>query len=203
MNICNFEDITNIFYGKTSFEDLESVRAIINHVRENKDKAVIEYAKQFDHEKLKELRVSEDEIDRCYSMVDKITIKAIKYAINNVKEFAKCQLSALQNLEVNIGGNILGHKIIPLDSVGCYVPGGNYPLPSSAIMTITPAKVAGVKIKMGTHTMRKTFGFHFYQQTKDVALLQVLFNHSSPSVTLRYIGINQNILDKAMERFCL
>lgn len=65
------------------------------------------------------------------------------------------------------------------------------------------AKVAGVKIKMGTHTMRKTFGFHFYQQTKDVALLQVLFNHSSPSVTLRYIGINQNILDKAMERFCL
>ena len=65
------------------------------------------------------------------------------------------------------------------------------------------AKVAGVKIKMGTHTMRKTFGFHFYQQTKDIALLQVLFNHSSPSVTLRYIGINQNILDKATERFVL
>lgn len=150
MNICNFEDITNIFYGKTCFEDLDSVRAIINHVRENKDKAVIEYAKQFDHEKLKELRVSEEEIDRCCSMVDKITIKAIKYAINNVKEFAKCQLSALSDLEVNVAGNILGHKIIPLDSVGCYVPGGNYPLPSSAIMTITPAKVAGVKRVIAT-----------------------------------------------------
>lgn len=65
------------------------------------------------------------------------------------------------------------------------------------------AKVAGLKMKIGTHTMRKTFGFHFYQQTKDIALLQVLFNHSSPSVTLRYIGINQNILDNAMEKFVL
>ena len=65
------------------------------------------------------------------------------------------------------------------------------------------AKTAKLKIKMGTHTMRKTFGFHFYQQTKDIALLQVIFNHSSPSVTLRYIGINQNILDKAMEKFVL
>ena len=65
------------------------------------------------------------------------------------------------------------------------------------------AQVAGITIKIGTHTMRKTFGFHFYQQTKDIALLQVLFNHSSPSVTLRYIGINQNILDNAMEKFVL
>ena len=65
------------------------------------------------------------------------------------------------------------------------------------------ARTAGLKMKIGTHTMRKTFGFHFYQQTKDIALLQVLFNHSSPSVTLRYIGIDQNILDNAMERFLL
>lgn len=65
------------------------------------------------------------------------------------------------------------------------------------------AKVAKLKIKIGTHTMRKTFGFHFYQQTKDIAMLQVLFNHSSPSVTLRYIGIDQNILDRAMEKFIL
>ena len=65
------------------------------------------------------------------------------------------------------------------------------------------AKIAKLSIKIGTHTMRKTFGFHFYQQTKDIALLQVLFNHSSPSVTLRYIGIDQNILDSAMEKFVL
>ena len=57
--------------------------------------------------------------------------------------------------------------------------------------------------EVGTHTLRKTFGYHFYQKTKDVALLQELFNHSAPSVTLRYIGINQDIMDKAMDDFIL
>ncbi len=65
---------------------------------------------------------------------------------------------------------------------------------------------AGEKVglgEIGTHTLRKTFGFHFYQKTKDVALLQELFNHSAPSVTLRYIGINQDIMDKAIDDFIL
>lgn len=57
--------------------------------------------------------------------------------------------------------------------------------------------------EIGTHTLRKTFGYHFYQQTKDVALLQELFNHSAPSVTLRYIGINQDVMDKAIDGFSL
>lgn len=57
--------------------------------------------------------------------------------------------------------------------------------------------------EIGTHTLRKTFGYHFYQKTKDVALLQELFNHSSPSITLRYIGINQDIMDNAMDDFKL
>jgi len=57
--------------------------------------------------------------------------------------------------------------------------------------------------EIGTHTLRKTFGYHFYQKTKDIALLQELFNHSAPSVTLRYIGINQDIMDNAMDDFSL
>ena len=57
--------------------------------------------------------------------------------------------------------------------------------------------------EIGTHTLRKTFGYHFYQKTKDVALLQNIFNHSSPSVTLRYIGINQDIIDNALDEFNL
>lgn len=57
--------------------------------------------------------------------------------------------------------------------------------------------------EIGTHTLRKTFGYHFYQQYKDVALLQDIFNHSSPSVTLRYIGINADIVDTAMSKFSL
>ena len=57
--------------------------------------------------------------------------------------------------------------------------------------------------EIGTHTLRKTFGYHFYQKYKDVALLQELFNHSSPSVTLRYIGINQDMMDNAIDDFNL
>lgn len=54
---------------------------------------------------------------------------------------------------------------------------------------------------IGTHTLRKTFGYHFYQQYKDVALLQEIFNHSSPDITLKYIGINQDEMDKAIKDF--
>lgn len=59
----------------------------------------------------------------------------------------------------------------------------------------------GIKDNIGTHTLRKTFGYHHYQQFKDVALLQDIFNHSAPSVTLRYIGINDDIKDRSMQEF--
>jgi len=62
---------------------------------------------------------------------------------------------------------------------------------------------AGITFRIGTHTLRKTFGYHFYNKTKDVALLQCIFNHSAPSVTLRYIGINQDIIDKNLKTFAL
>ena len=64
------------------------------------------------------------------------------------------------------------------------------------------AKKIGLE-KVGTHTLRKTFGYHHYQENKDVALLQELFNHSSPSITLDYIGINQDVMDKSMKNFGL
>ena len=62
---------------------------------------------------------------------------------------------------------------------------------------------AGINAHIGTHTLRKTFGYHFYQEKKDVALLQCIFNHSAPSVTLRYIGINQDIIDSNLHSFAL
>lgn len=65
------------------------------------------------------------------------------------------------------------------------------------------AEKIGIEEEIGTHTLRKTFGYHFYRQTKDIALLQELFNHSSPSITLRYIGINQDIIDNAIDKFTL
>lgn len=60
---------------------------------------------------------------------------------------------------------------------------------------------AGIMDKIGTHTLRKTFGYHHYQQFKDVAILQHIFNHSAPSVTLRYIGINDDEKDRTIRSF--
>lgn len=64
-------------------------------------------------------------------------------------------------------------------------------------------KLAGLPEKVGTHTMRKTFGYHHYQKFKDIAILQKIFNHSTPQVTLRYIGIEQDQIDESYTNFVL
>ncbi len=64
-------------------------------------------------------------------------------------------------------------------------------------------KEAMINYKVGTHTLRKTFGYHHYQQFKDVVILQKIFNHSSPSITLRYIGIEQDNIDESYNKFIL
>ena len=64
-------------------------------------------------------------------------------------------------------------------------------------------KKVGISYNVGTHTLRKTFGYHHYRKFKDVAILQKIFNHSSPEVTLRYIGINQDIIDESFKNFIL
>ena len=64
-------------------------------------------------------------------------------------------------------------------------------------------KAAGLEEKVGTHTLRKTFGYHHYKKNKDVAILQKIFNHSAPQITLRYIGIDQDQIDQSYENFVL
>ena len=67
----------------------------------------------------------------------------------------------------------------------------------------TACEKAGLEERVGTHTMRKTFGYHHYQQFKDVVLLQKIFNHSSPQITLRYIGVEQDEIDDSYKNFVL
>lgn len=67
----------------------------------------------------------------------------------------------------------------------------------------TACKAVGIKEKIGTHSMRKTFGYHHYKKFKDVAILQKIFNHSSPATTLRYIGIEQEEIDESYNNFIL
>lgn len=82
--------------------------------------------------------------------------------------------------------------------------GSNIPITTTQAYRIinVAAKNIGLE-EIGTHTMRKTFGYHHYKQYKDVALLQTIFNHSSPSITLRYIGINQDEIDLGYKNFSL
>ncbi len=145
MKICNYSEINDDFFKKTEFENISSVNEIIKAVQENGDEAIREYAKKFGDGDIGEFRLTDKEIQSAINNTDKKTIASIEYAINNVREFARAQYNSIKEIEVNINGNILGQKKVAIDSVGCYIPGGNYPLPSSAIMTIVPAKVAGVK----------------------------------------------------------
>ena len=82
--------------------------------------------------------------------------------------------------------------------------GGNKPITTTQAYRIINSAVLRVGLEeIGTHTMRKTFGYHHYKQFKDVALLQKIFNHSSPYITLRYIGINQDEIDLGYKNFSL
>lgn len=145
MKIFNYNDLNSEFFNKIEFEAISAVEEIVKDVRHNGDSAVKKYTQQFDEQDLEAFLISPAEIKNAYSQVDAETIKAIKKSIQNVKKFSEKQLKCLKPLKTEIDANELGHKIIPLDSVGCYIPGGNYPLLSSAVMTIVPAKVAGVK----------------------------------------------------------
>ncbi len=82
--------------------------------------------------------------------------------------------------------------------------GANRPITRARAYQILRAAATRHGLKhIGTHTLRKTFGYHFYRQTKNVALLQEIFNHADQSVTLRYIGINQDEMDAALQRFSI
>jgi len=124
---------------------MKRVKKIIKDVRANGDGAVRKYTEIFDKIKLKNLRVSKKEIREAYKKVDREAVKAVRKAAENIEGFAKRQLKQFKDFEYKKDGVILGQKIIPIEKVGVYVPGGRYPLPSTALMGIIPAKVAGAK----------------------------------------------------------
>lgn len=149
MKTVDYKNINNTaFFETIDFEQLDSVNQIISKVKAQGDTALIELSKQFkdgDFKNPNDFIVSDDEIEKVYNNADKDLINHIKIAIDNVKEFSINQLKCIKNLEFEKENSILGHKIIPMQSVLCYCPGGRYPLLSSCYMTIVPAVVAGVK----------------------------------------------------------
>lgn len=124
---------------------MDIVKKIIAGVKKDGDRAVRKYAEVFDRVKLKNFKVNRGKIKEAHRQVDRETVKTMKQAILNIEKFAKEQLKQFKDFEYAKNGVTVGQKIIPLEKVGVYVPGGNYPLASTALMCIVPAKVAGVK----------------------------------------------------------
>lgn len=127
-----------------SYQD--KVNEILNDVRKKGDEALFAYTKKFDHADIRKenIRVTEEEIKKAYSLVDGSLIEVMKKSIENIRDFHKKQLRNTW-IEAREDGVILGQRITPLESVGVYVPGGKAAYPSSVLMNIIPAKVAGVE----------------------------------------------------------
>lgn len=139
-------------YVKTPIQDQHAdnsqvaglVAGVLKDVRERGDAAVRDYAAKFDNSTLDQFEVTAAERQQAVDMLDPQTRADTEFAIENVRRFAQAQLSTILPLEVEpMPGLHLGHRVIPIQRVGAYVPGGRFPLLSAPIMTIVPGKVAG------------------------------------------------------------
>jgi len=133
--------------GKSDISSIESsVKTIINDVKEQGDKALLQYTEKFDKVRLNasKLKVTQREIKEAYKKLEKIQITALRKAADNIASFHKKQLRAKWTMQI-AEGVTLGQVTRPLASVGIYVPGGKAAYPSSVLMCAIPAKVAGVK----------------------------------------------------------
>lgn len=123
-----------------------TVEAILADIEARGDIAVRELSQKFDNWSPASFRLTEAEIEAALSKLSARELADIRFAQSNVRAFAEHQKAALRDLEVEtLPGVVLGHKNIPVDAVGCYVPGGKYPMVASAHMSVLTAKVAGVK----------------------------------------------------------
>lgn len=122
----------------------ETVSAIISRVKEEGDSALKAFSQQFDNVVPPQLEVTAAEIDAALAGMDPQTRRDSEFAIAQVRRFAEAQFATMLPLEIEtLPGVHLGHRIIPVQTVGCYVPGGRYPILSAPVMSIVPATVAG------------------------------------------------------------
>jgi histidinol dehydrogenase len=122
------------------------VAEIIRDVAERKDAALAEYEKKYSRSDRASFKVSAAEIKSAYAKVPEDLVEAIRFAAGNIRDFAMAQLDTVRELPLRElrPGVWLGHRVLPVDSCCCYVPGGRYPLFSTALMLAVPAKAAGV-----------------------------------------------------------
>ncbi|HEX2114894.1 MAG TPA: histidinol dehydrogenase [Alphaproteobacteria bacterium] len=139
----------------------ETVRAMLADIAANGDAAVKSYAAKLDRWHSEEFRVSDDKIRRVVREMPATFKEDFEYARRKVTDFAKRQLDSMHEFETEIEpGIMLGQKLIPVASVGCYIPGGKYPLVSAAIMSVGTARVAGVEHVIGCAPPRNADGIY-------------------------------------------
>lgn len=123
-----------------------TVEATLKDIETRGDAAVRELSEKFDNWSPESFRLSEQDIQEAMARLPEQTIDDIKFAQTQIRKFAEIQKAALRDVEEEtFPGVFLGHKNIPVNSVGCYIPGGKYPMVASAHMSVLTAKVAGVK----------------------------------------------------------
>jgi histidinol dehydrogenase len=149
VRVMKIERVTNTLSLKRSLEtgteeQRQQVLVIIDDVKRNGDQALKEYTKRFDGVSLESLRVSEAEISQAYAEIDNDIVQVIREAADNIRDYHERQKRESW-MTMKEDGTILGQKVTPLDAVGLYVPGGTAAYPSSVLMNVIPAQVAGVK----------------------------------------------------------
>ena len=131
--------------AEASAEVRSAVESILADVAERGDEAVRHYSESFDGWTPESFLLTESEIEACIASVPEQTVDDVRFAQEQIRGFALAQRAALADVEVEtLPGVFLGHRNIPVESVGCYVPGGRYPMVASAHMSVVTAKAAGV-----------------------------------------------------------
>ena len=132
--------------AENSLQVRQTVEKILGDISARGEQAVREYSEKFDKWSPPAFRLSRAEIEACVRALPAQTLEDIKFAQSQIRNFALAQRAALRDVEVQtLPGVVLGHKNVPVNSVGCYVPGGRYPMVASAHMSVVTAKAAGVK----------------------------------------------------------
>ena len=147
MEILKYSEIDLVETIKRSEQDvnnvLDTVSEILNNVKKNGDAALKSYTEKFDGVLIDDLKVTDDEIKEAYDSLDETLLIALKQAAANIEKFHKKQIPEDWEMEVNPGIKA-GQIVRAINSAGCYIPGGRAAYPSSILMTVIPAKIAGV-----------------------------------------------------------
>lgn len=147
MEILKYSEIDLVETIKRSEQDvnnvLDTVSEILNNVKKNGDVALKSYTEKFDGVLIDDLKVTDDEIKEAYDSLDETLLIALKQAAANIEKFHKKQIPEDWEMEVNPGIKA-GQIVRAINSAGCYIPGGRAAYPSSILMTVIPAKIAGV-----------------------------------------------------------